>query len=81
LKLLFRFYDPDSGLVSIDGQRVDKVTTDSLRTAIGVIPQDTVLFNNTVFFNIAYGNRAATKEQVLEASNQAEIHQTISGMT
>ena len=57
-RLLFRFYEADGGAVRIDGQDVREVTQASLRAAIGIVPQDTVLFNDTIYYNIAYGGRA-----------------------
>jgi ABC-type transport system involved in Fe-S cluster assembly fused permease/ATPase subunit len=64
----------------IDGQDIKKVTIDSLRKAIGVIPQDTVLFNDTVFYNINYGRPAATPEEVYQVAKQAHIHDSIMAM-
>ncbi|CAL0315680.1 unnamed protein product [Lupinus luteus] len=77
LRLLFRFYDPQSGSVMIDGQDIREVTLESLRKSIGVVPQDTVLFNDTIFHNIHYGRLSATKEEVYEAAQRAAIHDTI----
>jgi len=76
-RLLFRFYDVSSGAVRIDGQDIRTVTQASLRAAIGVVPQDTVLFNETVYYNIAYGNPSATPAQVEEAARRARIHDFI----
>ncbi len=76
-RLLFRFYDVQSGRLSIDGQDVREVTQDSLHDAIGVVPQDTVLFNDTILYNIAYGREGATQEQVEEAARAAQIHDFI----
>jgi ATP-binding cassette subfamily B protein len=73
-RLLFRFYDADSGRVTIDGQDVRDVTQTSVRGAIGIVPQDTVLFNDTIYYNIAYGRPGATKEAVEHAARMAEIH-------
>ena len=73
-RLLFRFYDVQGGDVSIDGQDIRAVTQDSLRRAIGVVPQDTVLFNDTVYYNIAYGRPDATPSEVEEAARLARIH-------
>eukprot|EP01116_Phalansterium_solitarium_P023213 TRINITY_DN8019_c0_g1_i1.p1 TRINITY_DN8019_c0_g1~~TRINITY_DN8019_c0_g1_i1.p1 ORF type:complete len:681 (-),score=229.33 TRINITY_DN8019_c0_g1_i1:78-2120(-) len=80
LRLLYRFYDPHTGAVRIDGQDVRDVTLESLRHAIGVIPQDTVLFNDTIYYNIAYGNPAATPDEVHEAARKAHIHDAIVAM-
>ena len=76
-RLLFRFYDVDKGCVSIDGQSVSDVTQESLRQAVGIVPQDTVLFNETIFHNIIYARPDATKEDVFEASRMANIHDFI----
>ncbi|SON55915.1 putative multidrug export ATP-binding/permease protein [Hartmannibacter diazotrophicus] len=72
-RLLFRFYDVTSGRVMIDGQDVRDVTQQSLRTAIGMVPQDTVLFNDTIFYNIRYGRPDATEEEVYKAAEMAQI--------
>ncbi|GIL44034.1 hypothetical protein Vafri_1601 [Volvox africanus] len=76
-RLIFRFYDVASGAVRIDGQDVREVTQTSLRKAVGMVPQDTVLFNDTILHNIRYGNLSATDEQVHEAAKLACIHDTI----
>jgi len=76
-RLLFRFYDVDSGGISIDGQDIRSVTQASLRAAIGIVPQDTVLFNDTIYYNIAYGRPDATREEVLRAAQSAHIHHFI----
>jgi len=73
-RLLFRFYDATGGAIRIDGQDISEVTQESLRAAIGVVPQDTVLFNNTIFYNVAYGNPRATPAEVEEAARLACIH-------
>jgi ATP-binding cassette subfamily B protein len=72
-RLLFRFYDVQSGSILIDGQNIQDVTQASLRKAIGIVPQDTVLFNDTIGYNIAYGNPSATIEEVHEAARAAQI--------
>ncbi|MGV8991101.1 MAG: ABCB family ABC transporter ATP-binding protein/permease [Thiobacillus sp.] len=72
-RLLFRFYDVGAGSVSIDGQDIREVTQDSLRVAIGVVPQDTVLFNDSIYYNIAYGRPDATRDEVIEAARAAHI--------
>ncbi len=72
-RLLFRFYDVQSGRITIDGQDVREVTQDSLRDAIGMVPQDTVLFNDTVRYNIRYGRWDATDAEVEEAARLAQI--------
>ena len=73
-RLLFRFYDATSGAVRIDGQDVRDVTQESLRAAIGVVPQDTVLFNDTIGYNIAYGAAGASQAQIEAAAKAASIH-------
>jgi ABC-type transport system involved in Fe-S cluster assembly fused permease/ATPase subunit len=72
-RLLFRFYDPQSGAVSIDGQDLREVTQASLRRAMGVVPQDTVLFNDSIYYNIAYGRPEASAEEVMEAARRAQL--------
>jgi ABC-type transport system involved in Fe-S cluster assembly fused permease/ATPase subunit len=72
-RLLFRFYDLDSGTIEIDGQDISKVTQDSLRAAIGMVPQDTVLFNDTIAYNIRYGRPDATEEEIVQAAELAQI--------
>ena len=76
-RLLFRFYDVTGGGVVIDGQDVRDVTQDSLHQAIGVVPQDTVLFNDTIYYNIAYGRAHATRDEVIKAARDAQIHDFI----
>ncbi len=73
-RLLFRFYDVSAGRLSIDGQDIRQVTQSSLRAAIGIVPQDTVLFNDTIYYNIAYGRPGATREQVIAAAKAAHVH-------
>jgi ATP-binding cassette subfamily B protein len=79
-RLLFRFYDVDRGAVVIDGQDIRNVTQASLRAAIGIVPQDTVLFNDTIYYNIAYGRPDATRDEVLRAAQSAHIHQFIESL-
>ena len=76
-RLLFRFYDVQSGTISIAGQDIKTVTQASVRQAIGIVPQDTVLFNDTVAYNIAYGRPGATQAEVEEAAKSARIHDFI----
>jgi ATP-binding cassette, subfamily B, heavy metal transporter len=76
-RLLFRFYDVSAGRITIDGQDIRDVAQISLRAALGIVPQDTVLFNDTVFYNIAYGNPDAPREEVIEAARAAHIHDFI----
>ena len=76
-RLMFRFYDVSGGCIKINGQDIRLVTQNSLRRALGIVPQDTVLFNDTVRYNIAYGNTSATPAQVEEAARAARIHDFI----
>ncbi len=76
-RLLYRFYDVSSGAIRIDGQDIAAVTQDSLRGAIGIVPQDTVLFNDTIRYNIAYGRPDATDAEIVEAAKLASIHDFI----
>ena len=76
-RLLFRFYDVDGGAVRIDGQDVRDVVKSSLRAAIGIVPQDTVLFNDTIYYNIAYGRPDATPAEIERAARLARIHDFI----
>ena len=76
-RLLYRFYDADGGRISIDGQDIRAVSQASLRRAIGIVPQDTVLFNDTVAYNIAYGRPGATREEIEAAARAAHIHDFI----
>ena len=73
-RLLFRFYDPDSGEIRIDGQAIGGVSQESLRAAIAVVPQDTVLFNSTIAENIAYGRQDASPAEIREAARMASLH-------
>lgn len=77
LRLLFRYYDAQEGRILIDGQDIRHVTLDSLRRSVGVVPQDTPLFNNTIEHNIHYGNLDATTSQVHDAARRAHIHEAI----
>jgi len=79
-RLLFRFYDIDVGAIEIDGQDIRDVTQDSLRRAIGVVPQDTVLFNDTILYNIAYGRPGASRAEIEDAARFARIHDFVSGL-
>src|SRR6266581_176131 len=79
-RLLFRFYDVDDGAIEIDGQDIREVTQDSLRRAIGVVPQDTVLFNDTIYYNIAYGRPGASRAEVEAAARRAHIHDFIAAL-
>ncbi|KAF8927773.1 P-loop containing nucleoside triphosphate hydrolase protein [Dissophora ornata] len=77
LRLLFRFYDPQGGNVYIDNQDIKDVTLDSLRSQIGVVPQETALFNTTIKRNIQYGRVTASDEEVIQAAKRAHIHDAI----
>jgi len=77
IRLLFRFYDVQSGSILVDGQDVRAVTQDSLRKLVGVVPQDTVLFNDTIAFNIRYGRPDAGVREVHAAATHADIHHRI----
>ena len=79
-RLLYRHYDPAGGRVLVDGQDLREVTADSLRRRIGVVPQDTVLFNESLYYNIAYGRPDASREEVLEAARAARIHEFIQSL-
>ena len=73
-RLMFRFYDVNEGAIRIDGQDLRDLTQESVRRAIGVVPQDTVLFNNTIGYNIAYGRPGASQEEIEEAARAAQVH-------
>lgn len=79
-RLLFRFYDVDEGRVVIDDQDIRDVPQATLRSAIGIVPQDTVLFNDSVYYNIAYGRPSASREEVEQAARMAQIHDFIIGL-
>ena len=79
-RLLFRFYDVTAGAIRIDGQDIREVALDSLHAAIGVVPQDTVLFNDTIFYNIAYGRDGATEAEVIAAARAARVHDFIQSL-
>jgi ATP-binding cassette, subfamily B, heavy metal transporter len=79
-RLLFRFYDVTQGSIRIDGQDIRDVTQESLRSAIGVVPQDTVLFNDTIRYNIAYGRVGATQDEIEHAARLAQVHHFIASL-
>jgi ATP-binding cassette, subfamily B, heavy metal transporter len=79
-RLLFRFYDINAGSITIDGQDLRNVTQASLRKSIGIVPQDTVLFNDTIEYNIAYGKPDATREEIVAAAKAAYIHDFIESL-
>ena len=77
-RLLFKFYEPKSGGIYINNVNTNTISQESLREIIGVVPQDTVLFNDTIYYNIAYGKAGSTKEEVISAAKNADIHDFIS---
>jgi ATP-binding cassette subfamily B protein len=79
-RLLYRFYEVDKGAITIDGQDLRAVTQDSLRHAIGIVPQDTVLFNDTIAYNIGYGKPGATQDEIVAAARAASIHEFIESL-
>ncbi len=79
-RLLYRFYDVEQGSIRIDGQDIREVTQESLRACIGVVPQDTVLFNETIYYNIAYGKPDATPAEIEHAARMAHVHDFIMAM-
>ena len=76
-RILFRFYDIKSGAVKVDGYNLTDITQDSLRSSIGIVPQDTVLFNDTIGYNIGYANPEATQKEIYDAAKAAQIHDFI----
>ena len=79
-RLLFRFYEVNSGTITIDNQNIAEVTQDSLRKTMGVVPQDAVLFNDTIYYNIHYAQPESAEEKVYQAAQTAQIHDFISGL-
>lgn len=79
-RLLFRFYDPKEGAVYVNNQNIKDISQRSLRKMIGVVPQDTVLFNDTIYYNISYGNPEASEEQIYEAAKSADIHNFVTNL-
>ena len=79
-KIFFRFYNLESGTILIDNQNISQFTQKSLRKQIAVVPQDTVLFNDTIYYNIAYGNPKVTKEEVLKVAKMAQLHSFIESL-
>jgi ABC-type transport system involved in Fe-S cluster assembly fused permease/ATPase subunit len=80
IRLLYRFYDLQAGRILIDGQDIKTVTLDSLRRNVAIVPQDTVLFNDTIEYNLAYGNLKAGSAEVMESAKQARLDSVISAM-
>jgi ATP-binding cassette subfamily B protein len=79
-RLLFKFYDPKEGNIYINNTNINNISQNSLRKIIGVVPQDTVLFNDSIYYNIAYGNSSSSKEEVINAAKNADIHNFISSL-
>jgi ATP-binding cassette subfamily B protein len=79
-RLLFRFYEVSEGRITVDGQDVRRITQKSLRAAVGMVPQDTVLFNDTLYYNLAYGRPEASREEVLEAARAAHLDRFIAAL-
>jgi len=79
-RLLFRFYDVQQGRILVNGQDIRSVTQSSLRAAIGIVPQDTVLFNDTIYYNIAYGRPDATRDEIIAAAQAAHIHEFVESL-
>jgi ATP-binding cassette subfamily B protein len=79
-RLLYRFYDIGGGRISIDSQDIRDVQQTSLRAAIGIVPQDTVLFNDSIEYNIAYGKPGATRDEIVAAAKAAQIHNFVAGL-
>ncbi|MFN4235620.1 MAG: ABCB family ABC transporter ATP-binding protein/permease [Vogesella sp.] len=79
-RLLFRFYDASAGRITFNGHDIRQLSQDSLRAHIGIVPQDTVLFNDSIYYNIAYGRPDASREEVIEAARSAHIHDFVMGL-
>jgi ATP-binding cassette subfamily B protein len=79
-RLLFKFYDPKEGNIYINNTNINNISQNSLRKIIGVVPQDTVLFNDSIYYNIAYGNPSSSKEEVIKAAKNADIHNFINSL-
>lgn len=80
MRLIFRFFEPDSGHIVVGGQKIDTLKLESLRRAIGIVPQDTSLFNSTIYENIAYGRVTATAQEVEQAAERAHLTPLISSL-
>ena len=79
-RLLFKFYDPKEGNIYINNTNINNISQNSLRKIIGVVPQDTVLFNDSIYYNIAYGNASSSEEEVINAAKNADIHNFINSL-
>ena len=80
VRLLYRFYDPSDGRILLGGKDIQDVSLDSLRQSIGVVPQDSVLFHNTIYHNVSYGRLSAPQEQVMGAIEMADLYDSIEAM-
>ena len=80
VRLLYRFYDPQDGQILMGGTNIQDVTLESLRETIGIVPQDCVLFHDTIWYNVHYGNLAAGNEEVIRAVEMANLHDAIMNM-
>ena len=80
MRLLYRFYDPQDGRILVGGKDIRDVTIDSLRRNIGVVPQDSVLFHNTIYHNVSYGRLSASHEEVMGAIKMADLYDAIEAM-
>ena len=79
MRLLYRFYDPWDGRITVGGEDIKNITLDSLRRSIGVVPQDSVLFHNTILYNVSYGNLSVSDEEVMNAIEIAGLKRAIEG--
>ncbi|ULU10564.1 hypothetical protein L3Y34_014680 [Caenorhabditis briggsae] len=77
VRLLYRLYDTESGTVKINGEETRSLTLDSLRQSISIVPQDSVLFHDTIYYNLAYGRPSASKEEVIQAAKMADLHESV----
>ena len=80
VRLLYRFYDPLEGRILIGGNDIRDVTMDSVRQTVGIVPQDSVLFHNSIFYNVAYGRLSATENEVMQAIRLADLEASINSM-
>ena len=80
VRLLYRFYDPKDGRILIGDQDIRDVTMNSVRQTVGIVPQDSVLFHNTIYYNVAYGRLSASREEVLDAIQLADLQASIDAM-
>ena len=80
VRLLYRFYDPMEGRILIGGNDIRDVTMESVRQTVGIVPQDSVLFHNTIYYNVAYGRLSATEDEVMQAIRLADLKTSINSM-